>query len=56
MEPLLTIDQVSARLRVHPSTVRRLVRRGELPVVRLTDRTHRYRVADVDALLAKAGA
>lgn len=35
LEPMLTVDQVAELLQVHPETVRRLLRRGELQGRRL---------------------
>lgn len=34
-EPLLTVDEVARYLRLQPSTVRGMARRGELPVVKV---------------------
>lgn len=45
----LTTKEVADRLRVHPDTVRRLIRSKKLPVVRLG--AHTFRVRE-DALLA----
>lgn len=44
---LLTIDEVAQRLKVSPSTVRRLIRRGGLKTVRL-GRLIRVRPADLN--------
>lgn len=47
IEPaLLRLEQVASRLAVSPSTVRRLIRRGDLPVVRV-GRQLRVRPADL---------
>jgi excisionase family DNA binding protein len=54
---LNTFEQASERLNVHPRTVRRLVDRGELRVIRVT--ANRPRIADLDIerfIAAKAGA
>lgn len=51
MDPLLTTQQVATLLNVTPATVRAMVRRGELPAVRLSARVVRYRPEAVQALL-----
>lgn len=33
MEQFLTVDEAAKLLRVHPETVRRMIKRGQLPVV-----------------------
>jgi len=45
---LLTVPEVAERLRVHPITVRRLIKAGRLPAVRV-GRAVRVRVEDVEA-------
>jgi excisionase family DNA binding protein len=47
---LLTAGEVSDRLRVSTMTVYRLIRRGELPAVRV-GRNYRVREADLEAYL-----
>lgn len=49
-EPLLTADEVADMLRVSTMTVYRLIRRGELPAVRV-GRSYRVRQPDLDAYL-----
>jgi excisionase family DNA binding protein len=49
--PLLTVAEVAKRLRVHPITVRRLIKSGRLRVVRI-GRAVRIRADDLDALLS----
>lgn len=51
---LLTQREAAARLRINTKAVRRLVRGGRLPEVRLGPRLPRYRVRDLDALLVTA--
>jgi len=51
---LRTQREVAARLRVNTKAVRRLVREGRLPEVRLGPRLPRYRVRDLDALVVAA--
>ena len=48
---LLRIDEAAHRLGLKPSTVRKLVSRGQIPVVRPTKRAVRIREEDVDALI-----
>ena len=49
-EPLLTAAEVADQLRVSTMTVYRLIRRGELPAVRV-GRNYRVREADLEAFL-----
>ncbi len=49
-QALLTIPDVARRLGLSPSTVRRLVRRGELPRIRV-GRSVRFREADLTELI-----
>jgi excisionase family DNA binding protein len=54
LEPLLTVNEVAAALHASPATVRRLIREGELPVVRLRQVSGglvRIRAADVRQLV-----
>ncbi len=48
---LLTAAEVADQLRVSTMTVYRLIRRGELPAVRV-GRNYRVRATDLDAYLA----
>ena len=32
---MLTVDEVAEVLRVHPATIRRMIKRGEMPAVRV---------------------
>jgi excisionase family DNA binding protein len=50
--PLLTASEVAALLNVSVKTVRRYEAAGTLRPVRLSRRALRYRVADVEALMA----
>jgi excisionase family DNA binding protein len=50
-ERLLTADEVADLLRVSTMTVYRLIRRGELPAVRV-GRNYRVRSGDLDTYLA----
>jgi excisionase family DNA binding protein len=48
--PLLTAGEVADRLRVSTMTIYRLIRRGELPAVRV-GRNYRVRASDLEAYL-----
>jgi excisionase family DNA binding protein len=52
-DPLLTVDEVAARLRVHPETVRRLLRSGELRGSQPISRRAGWRIrrSDLERLL-----
>lgn len=45
----LTTDEVAARWRVHPWTVRNMVKKGELPIVKIGPGTVRYRMSAIEA-------
>jgi excisionase family DNA binding protein len=47
MPELLTASEVADLLRVSPSTVRRLARRGDLPVIRVGSQL-RFHTAEID--------
>jgi excisionase family DNA binding protein len=51
-ERLLTAAEVADDLRVSTMTVSRLIRRGDLPAVRV-GRNYRVRVADLESYLAE---
>lgn len=51
---LLKIDELAARLGVHPVTARGLYRRGVIPGLKIGYRTLRFRWPDVMAALRKA--
>jgi excisionase family DNA binding protein len=48
-ERLLTVNQVAERLQVHQMSVRRWIKGGRLPGVRVGTRTIRVREEDLDA-------
>lgn len=52
-ETLLTAQQVCERLNIAMSTLRGLVKRGTMPVIKLGAKTWRYRQGDVESLLLK---
>jgi excisionase family DNA binding protein len=45
---LLTVKEVATILRLHPMTVRRLIRAGELPAVQLGGKGHAVRVPEAE--------
>ena len=51
---LYTQREAAKRLRINPKALRRLVREGRLPEVRLGPRLPRYRGQDLDALVVSA--
>lgn len=51
---LLTQQEAAKHLRISLKSLRRLVREGRLPEVRLGPRLPRYRIIDLDALLVSA--
>jgi excisionase family DNA binding protein len=52
-DALLSTMEVAARLQVHHKTVRKLVERGALTVIRYTEHGHlRFRQRDVEAFMA----
>lgn len=55
MEPLLTVQEVSAILQVRPARVYELVRIGLLPAVHL-GRQVRFRKAELERWIASGGA
>lgn len=52
-ERMLTVTEVAERLHVHPITVRRLIKAGKLPAVRV-GRAVRVRASEVDAFGERA--
>jgi hypothetical protein len=48
MEPLLTVEDLERLLRVDRHTVRRLWKRGQLPVPIKVGGSHRWRVRDLE--------
>lgn len=50
-QELLSLDTAAARLGICKRTLRRLIARGELPVVRVTQRTVRIPAVELDALV-----
>ena len=48
---LLRIDEAASRLGLRPSTLRKLIRSGQIPAVRPTKRAVRVREEDIEALI-----
>ena len=48
---LLTVAQAAEQLGCRPATVRRMIARGELPVMRINQRFQRVRAADLEGLI-----
>lgn len=53
MNTVLTVPEVASQLRVHPMTVRRMIKAGTLPAFKV-GRDWRIRTDDVDALIGTA--
>jgi excisionase family DNA binding protein len=52
---LLKLQELAARLRISPATVRRWMNEGIIPAIRLTPRTIRFDVdAVVDAIVTRS--
>lgn len=49
--PLLTTAETAARLGLSPHTIRLWAKTGKLPVIYLSERSVRFRVEDVEALI-----
>jgi excisionase family DNA binding protein len=52
---LLTANEVAEFLRVHPATVTRWIRLGQIKAIRLPAGTYRIRREEVERLLNEAG-
>ena len=52
---LLTLDELATRLRMHPTTVRGLKRRGVIPAIVIGHRTLRFEYGAVLDALRQAG-
>jgi excisionase family DNA binding protein len=49
--PLLTTAETAARLGLSPHTIRKWSKTGKLPGIYLSERSVRFRVEDVEALI-----
>jgi len=54
-DELLTLDELAARLRLHPDTARGLYRRKVIPGIKLGHRTLRFEYSQVLEALRRAG-
>ena len=52
-EQLLTVKEVAEHIRKRPFTVRRYLRDGVIPAIKMDDGTWLVRASDVDAFLKK---
>ncbi len=52
---LLTIDEVATRLRMHPRSVRRLLRAGELASIKPSPRRTLIRATELESALVRWG-
>ena len=50
-EDLLTIEQVAEKLQLHKDTVRRYIREGKLPGVRISATVVRVKQSDLDKFI-----
>jgi excisionase family DNA binding protein len=53
--PFLTVDEAAERLRVHPATIRTMIRNGRMPAVKF-GRMYRVKKDDVDNAMTTAPA
>lgn len=52
---LLTTIELAEYLQVHPETIRRMVKRGQIPVVKLSEREYRFDFEKVMETLENKG-
>jgi len=52
VKEFLSPEEVAGKLGIHPNTVRRYLRRGEIPAIKL-DRIYRIRIRDLEAFIQK---
>lgn len=50
-EPLLDSDEAAALLKIHPKTLQRMARRGEIPAIQI-GKLWRFRASELDAWMA----
>jgi excisionase family DNA binding protein len=51
MSDMLTVDEAAAELKMHPVTIRKLLRGGDLPGVKVGPRQWRIRKADLTSYI-----
>ncbi len=44
---LLTTKELSDKLNVHPETIRRMVKRGQIPFIKLSEKEFRFNLENV---------
>jgi excisionase family DNA binding protein len=54
-EPLLDSDQAAALLKIHPKTLQRLARQGEIPGIQI-GKLWRFRGSDLNAWMSRGNA
>ncbi len=52
-DQLLTVDEAAEWLTVSKPTLWRMIRRGEIPVVKIAQRTMRIKLSDIEAYIDK---
>jgi len=52
-DQLLTVDEAAEWLTVSKPTLWRMIRRGEIPVVKIAQRTIRIKLSDIEAYIDK---
>ncbi len=52
-EPLLDSDEAAALLKIHPKTLQRMARRGEIPAIQI-GKLWRFRASELDAWMGNA--
>ncbi len=50
IDPLFTVDEVSAYLKLKPGTVRSMARKGELPAIKM-NRAWRFQKSQIDQFI-----
>jgi excisionase family DNA binding protein len=53
-EPYVTRQEIAAHLKVSLVTIDRMIRRGELPSIKLTRRLRRFKVSEVEEALKQS--
>lgn len=53
-EPLLDSDEAAALLKIHPKTLQRMARRGEIPAIQI-GKLWRFRASELNAWMGNTG-